>query len=392
MTLTLEIIYDVQKKALISRDQSTIDTLRSGSIGTLSDGILKLEPEEALYILDVRKAICKSSSDDSIISFNKLASFFSKNKKFLARYSTYKDWRDRGLMIRNPNEDHVANKSAQIQIKKYPSSTINLSKYHMEGVFFEDDLTSVVDDQKKGLEIYEQYWLGQYGTYKLSNHGTLNKFDLYETIFLMEEGALKIEGYNHKDILKIALKVRPDAQKLYDVYKDWRSKGYVIKSGFKFGTHFRIYFPGARPIRDDPSWVHSKHVLHVFPRDSKLLTSEWARVIRVAHSVKKTFILGIPGKTRQKKIGVDFVLYHRKRDGIEIPGKDAPHFGMLSLGENEYIGGSELSAIINEANNNHMELIIAIADRETAVTYYRVKKIELPKSEYEYYEIDWMQP
>ena len=89
---------------------------------------------------------------------------------------------------------------------------------------------------------------------------------------------------------------------------------------------------------------------------------------------------------------MDFTLYHRKHDGIEIPGKDAPHFGMLSLGENEYIGGSELSAIINEANSKHMELIIAIADRETAVTYYRVKKIELPKSEYEYYEIDWMQP
>jgi hypothetical protein len=36
--------------------------------------------------------------------------------------------------------------------------------------------------------------------------------------------------------------------------------------------------------------------------------------------------------------------------------------------------------------------VIAIADRETAVTYYRVRKIELEKSPYEYYEIDWMQP
>lgn len=390
--MPLEITYDKQKGAILSKDQSTIDTLKSGSIGTFANGILKLEPEEALYVIDVRKAVCKSSDGNKEMSFNELAFYFSKRRKFMARYFTYKDWRDRGLMIRNPKEEHVAPKNIQIQIKKYPSSSIDISKYSMEGVFFEDDLTSVVDDPESGKGIYEQYWLGQYGTYKLSNHGTLNKFDLYETLFLVESGSLKIEGYSFKEILKIASKVRPDAQKLYEVYKDWRSKGYVVKSGFKFGTHFRIYFPGAKPIRDDPSWVHSKHVLHVFPRDSKLLTSEWARVIRVAHSVKKTFILGIPGKSRQKKIGMDFTLYHRKHDGIEIPGKDAPHFGMLSLGENEYIGGSELSAIINEANSKHMELIIAIADRETAVTYYRVKKIELPKSEYEYYEIDWMQP
>ena len=392
MNLALEIVYDKHKKAIYCKDQSTIDTLRSGNIGTMSNGTLKLAPEEALYVLDVRKAVCKSSDSGDEITFNGLASYFSKNKKFMARYFTYKDWRDRGLMIRSPKEEHVATKNAQMQIKRYPSSSINISNYSMNGVFFEDDLTSVVDDPEMGKQIYEQYWFGQYGTYKLSNHGTLNKFDLYETLFLVESGSLKIESYQFNEILKIASRVRPDAQKLYEVYKHWRSKGYVIKSGFKFGTHFRVYFPGAKPIKDDPSWIHSKHVLHVFPRDSKLLTSEWARVIRVAHSVKKTFILGIPGKTRQKKVNMDFILYHRKHDGIEIPGKDAPHFGMLSLGENEYIGGSELSAMINEANSEHMELIIAIADRETAVTYYRVKKIELPTSEYEYYEIDWMQP
>lgn len=65
---------------------------------------------------------------------------------------------------------------------------------------------------------------------------------------------------------------------------------------------------------------------------------------------------------------------------------------MLSISEDEYIGGSELSAIIGEAKERKLELIIAIADRETAVTYYKVRRIDLPRSEYEYYEIDWMTP
>ncbi|HII39101.1 TPA: hypothetical protein HA318_03830 [Candidatus Micrarchaeota archaeon] len=39
-----------------------------------------------------------------------------------------------------------------------------------------------------------------------------------------------------------------------------------------------------------------------------------------------------------------------------------------------------------------LDLILSICDRETAVTDYRVKRIELPKSKYEYYEIEWVQP
>ena len=94
----------------------------------------------------------------------------------------------------------------------------------------------------------------------------------------------------------------------------------------------------------------------------------------------------------RRRLAIDFVLYHRKGNGIETPSTGRPRFAMLSLSEEEYLGGSELSAIINDASEHKLELIIAIADRETAVTYYRVKRIELQGSEYEYYEIDWMQP
>ena len=34
----------------------------------------------------------------------------------------------------------------------------------------------------------------------------------------------------------------------------------------------------------------------------------------------------------------------------------------------------------------------SIKDRETAVTYYKVRQIKLPGSASDYYEIDWMQP
>lgn len=383
----IELIYDKKSKHVYAEDQSTIDTLKRTFFGTLKDRKLYLDPEEALYLIDVRNAICKDRKG-GIVSFNELAIKFSKKNKLMSKYFTFKDWRDRGLIIKSPLNIESSGKTP---IRKYPSSKIDIKKIKLTGIFLEDGLTTIVDDKIGGKDIYDNFWFGQYGTYKASDRGMLNKFDIYETIFLIERNCLNISNKTKKEILKVASDRRKDFIKLYAVYKDWRDRGYVIKTGFKFGTHFRVYFPGVRPIKDE-NWKHSRHVLHVFPRDQKLLTSDWSRAIRVAHSVRKTFILAIPGKSRKRRLPIDFLLYHRFKENIETPEKNSATYAMLSLTENSYIGGAELAAVINEAKNRKLELVVAIADRETSVTYYKIKRIDLPGSDYEYYEIDWMQP
>ncbi len=389
--MPLLIRLDARKRALYSEDQSTIDVLANGHIGQKEHGRLILSPEEVLYLMDVRKAECMVDGGMTT-TFNDVARLFSKDRKFMARYFTYKDWRDRGLIVKPADIPQRQKAVQQPPLKRYPSAQLRLGQARLEGTFFPDDMVTVVQDNEYAKRIYEQHWFGQYGTYKASDHGSLNKLDIYETVFLMDSHILSVPGFTRNEVFAIASKRRSDFQKLYSVYVDWRSNGYVVKTGFKFGTHFRIYFPGAKPRSGNDEWSHSKHVVHVFPRDVKLLISEWARAIRVAHSVRKTFILAIPGKSRKKKLGIDFLLYYRNGGTTENPKTDAPRYAMLSLSEDEYMGGAELSAIINEAKARKCELIIAIADRETSVTYYKVRRIELAKSPFEYYEIDWMQP
>jgi tRNA-intron lyase len=390
--MVLSIHFDKKQKLAYAVDQSTKDTLKGSFFGAMEHDKLILTPIEALYLMDVRRAKCTTPDYETELTFNDIASQFSTSKKFMALYFTYKDWRDRGLIIKEAGQTKGDASKSQIQTKKYRASPLKLKNYNLKGAFFSEDMTTVVDDEEKAKSIYNDHWFGQYGTYKVKDHGQLNKLDIYETLFLINNNNLQISNFTKRQIIEIANNRRPDFQKLYEVYADWRNKGYVIKTGFKFGTHFRVYFPGAQPIKTDSSWIHSMHVIHVFPRDAKLLISEWARVIRVAHSVRKTFILAIPGKSRSKTLAIDYDLYHRRNNDIENPEKTKPRFGMLSLSEEEYLGGSELSAIINEAKANKQELIIAIADRETSVTYYKVKRIDLQGSDYEYYEIDWMQP
>ncbi|MBU0591179.1 tRNA-intron lyase [Candidatus Micrarchaeota archaeon] len=385
---------DRKKRQLLVKEPSDVTSLQKGFYGLMKKGIIQLSPEEALYVMDIRNGKCYDDVCNQF-SFNHVASLFLKNKKLLARYLTYKDWRDKGLILRSPSE--ADGNYGRTLIKKYKRTDLKLDSYTFDGLFFPTDLMTLVDDAEVGKALYERYWFGQFGTYKAAHRGIISKLDIFETIFLARHGGLRLTQTKLKDVEKAANARIKFFNDMYMVYEDWRKGGYVIKTGFKFGTHFRIYLPGASPIRTNEEWMHSRHVIHVFPRKHKLLISEWARAIRVAHSVKKTFILAIPGKktpikVNTKKSRLDFLLFHRKKDGIETPKDGTPRYLMYSLTEDEYIGGEELAKALAECHHFGLEMLMAISDRESSVTYYLIKAITLPGSEYEYYEIEWVQP
>ncbi|MBN1169736.1 tRNA-intron lyase [Candidatus Micrarchaeota archaeon] len=385
---------ELDRKTIFVKEPSDVSSLQNGFYGSMNKGIITLTPEEALYIMDIRNGRCFDKSGNHY-TFNQVASLFLKNKKLLAKYLTYKDWRDKGLVLRPTNE--ADGNYGRTILLKYESSSFEVDSFSFDGLFFPYDLITLVDDEKVAKELYERHWIGQFGTYKASHRGKIGKLDIFETIYLLRHGQLHLLNARLKDAEALAKKRIMFFPDLYSVYEDWRKRGYVIKTGFKFGTHFRLYFPGASPLKTDDKWMHSRHVIHVFPRKHKQIISEWSRAIRVAHSVKKTFILAIPGKKTQVKVNpdkprLDFLLYHRKKGGIETPKDGTPKYLMYSLTEDEYIGGDELAQALAECSCFGLEMMMAISDRESSVTHYIIKKIDLPGSDYEYFEIEWIQP
>jgi tRNA-intron endonuclease len=391
----MPITIQLENDKFIVRKPEDFEALRKSFYGEKKKGEIELNIEEVLYLMEVRNAVCiersleNSKENKREVSFSELVQRFRKKKMF-AEYITYRDWRERGLVIKKfieQKENYKKNPTV-----KYPAEKIDFPSLDgLNAVFFEDDKISLIEDEK-GKELYKKYWFGQYGSYKAEGRGKFLKLDKFETFFLVKNCGLQLIGMK-KDQLERILTEDPDFESMYNVYEDWRMAGFVVKTGFKFGTHFRIYFPEALPGKNG-EWLHSKHVLHVFPREKRMIIAEWARAIRVAHGVRKTFILAIPGKKKKEKekVEINFLLYHRKGNGIETPEKDKPSFAMLSLSEDEMIGGNELALAIDKAKEIGLDIVLAIADRETSVTYYRVKRIDLPKSKYEYYEIEWMQP
>ncbi len=384
---------ELDRKTIKVTEPADVTSLHNGFYGTMEKGIISLQPEEAMYIMDIRNGKCFDKSGNSY-TFNEVAALFAKQKKLLARYLTYKDWRDKGLVLRPVSEAN--GNYGRTLLLHYDSKDFKVHSFSFQALFFPDDLITLVDDETVSKELYEKDWIGQFGTYKASHRGKLGKLDIFETIYLLKHSNMRLTNLKLAQVEKLANKRIKFFSDMYLVYEDWRKRGYVVKTGFKFGTHFRIYFPGASPLKSD-KWMHSKHVIHVFPRKHKQLISEWSRAIRVAHSVKKTFILAIPGKKSEYKFNpkkplLDFLLYHRKKGGIETPKTDSPKYLMYSLTEDEYLGGEQLANALAECSHFGLEMMVAISDRESSVTNYLIKKIDLPGSKYEYFEIEWIQP
>ena len=181
MAVELEFVDD----NLLVLDLISVQALDKGFFGNDYLGKktqLILMPEEALYLIDVRNASCKRAGRK--ITFNQVASKFQGSPKFLARYFCYRDWRDRGLIPRDISE--AEGNYGRSPVVNYPSQDFVVPQVKSRGLFFYDDLMSIIDEDEEGQALYSQHWFGQYGTYKAKKHGKLLKLDAYETLFFMK--------------------------------------------------------------------------------------------------------------------------------------------------------------------------------------------------------------
>lgn len=366
--------------------------LKQSFFGEEMGGKLFLRPEEAFYLTNIRRA--NLVEDGKKIELEEILKRFYF-RDFFVKYNVLRDWRDRGLFIKFKIKKGDYGKSPA---KKYPESKVMLPRFDFKLYFLPEEMVSLVFDKKSRI-LFEKYWIGQWGVYKAIGRGKILQIDPIETLYLSKIGyeVINVVGkgkLKFEDILNRVREKISQIEALLSVYEDWRNRGYILKTGFKFGAHFRIYFPGASPVKKE--WIHSKHVIHVFPKDVKMVMSEWARAVRVAHSVRKTFIMAIPGMKAEdylkEKTPIDFAAYHRSKGKVERPDKDVPSFLIIALGEDEELSGKMLASALDIADEMGLRLLIAITDRETSVTYYLANKIELPNSENKYYEVEWFTP
>jgi len=121
--------------------------------------------------------------------------------------------------------------------------------------------------------------------------GSSLQLSLIEAAFLVELSILKLrdaksnKSVNLASLKKRARSLQPDFDLRLDAFKDMKGKGLIVKTGFKYGSHFRAY-------EGDPRKQHARYLVHAVPKNYQAMWPEVSRAVRLAHGVKKEILLG----------------------------------------------------------------------------------------------------
>ncbi|MEX2706497.1 MAG: tRNA-intron lyase [Candidatus Freyrarchaeum guaymaensis] len=135
--------------------------------------------------------------------------------------------------------------------------------------------------------IYERGFYGE-----IQEDGTL-KLSPVETLLLVERNRLDVrndndESLDFKALTKIFMKSNPDLWIKYLVYRDLRSRGYIVREGFGGKIDFRLYPRGAKLGTDT-----SKSLIYTVIEGAPIGLEDLDRVTKLAVSARKRLIMAV---------------------------------------------------------------------------------------------------
>lgn len=174
-------------------------------------------------------------------------------------------------------------KKIELPKKEETSKEEKVSEEVIKGSFANERVLAELNDNSRSL--YDQSRYGEPYENKM-------QYSLVEASYLIEKGKLKSFDNKNKEIsydkfIKLAGEIEPKFWIRYCVYRDMRSRGYIVKTALKFGADFRVYDRGIKPGEDHAKWIlYPVHETEVFS------WYEFSAKNRVAHSTKKHLLIG----------------------------------------------------------------------------------------------------
>ncbi|MDO8627828.1 MAG: tRNA-intron lyase [Candidatus Diapherotrites archaeon] len=115
---------------------------------------------------------------------------------------------------------------------------------------------------------------------------------LHEALYLLEKGKFEVhtaEGkeLNFEELAKVGAKEKNFHTK-YIVFKDLRDRGFVTRTGFKFGFDFRVYPRGKKPGEEHTEWV-----IQVKGQETSQSWAEFSRIVRMSGNLKTKFLQAV---------------------------------------------------------------------------------------------------
>ncbi len=286
-------------------------SLESRGFGKRKENYIELAPIEAYYLY-LRKKISLIYKNKELCKEEALKYFSKINPRFLIYYKVYEDLRNRGYAVKPENELLIGRK-VFLPISEHDE--LDLIKIARYLDVFGELILSIVDDEfemtyyevKKfeenggilekikesscvftgivgvtnNVELFEELFYGK------KENDELVELSVFETIYLAEKGKLKLDC-NLNDAIKNAKKIIHNFEAKYKIYKDLKDKGFIVKTGLKFGSDFRVY---DTPVSSCET-KHSRYLVSLL-NSERIKINEITRAVRLAQSVGKTKIFAL---------------------------------------------------------------------------------------------------
>jgi tRNA-intron endonuclease len=149
-----------------------------------------------------------------------------------------------------------------------------------------------VFDEEAAEEIHSEKYYG-----KIMEDGSL-QLSPCEAVHLMErdiEFVIEGEVMERDEAYQKFADVDDEFSYKFPAYSDLRERGYIVKSGFKFGAHFRVYPRGVNPYKqgDKREREHTKYVVHAVPENHTLSFQEMSRAVRLANNIRASMLWAV---------------------------------------------------------------------------------------------------
>jgi tRNA-intron endonuclease len=331
----MEISGELNNNHIIVKKSSDIGRLYNKShIGTLLSGnILQLDLLEGVFLLDEGKMMLFQNKKS--INFPQLLRFAAQQvPEFETKYIVFKDLRNRGHAItlynsnvpvtfckfKQNNENtpscmiaafserdildidatkqliqQVAKKNTALwfalvdeegDLTYYDISRVNLTgdnseQHYPKGTCILLKNRLILFDKKLADQLLQKEFFGK-------PFGEVLQLSFVEALYLLERSVLEIQTndgkvLSEKKCITLMKKLQPDIEQRLMVFKDLKQRGLLVKTGFKFGAHFRAY-------TKQPDKTHAEYLIHVVEKGFTSIWAEISRAVRLAHSVNKEFV------------------------------------------------------------------------------------------------------
>ncbi len=273
--------------------------------GKIHENHLILAPEESAYL--VMKGTLEVSNGKKIMSFEEILSYGEP-----VRYFVYEDLRERGKRIGMEEiqeifipihessvlEIHSLKKSIDKKIAVVDSEG-DVSYFLVENFDERGEHEEEIGEFQANflnwyfvtdcVELHRKYF---YGTEKAGRV----LLSIYEGLYLIEKGVMNVK-VDFDSIYESAIDFFKDFDRIYKIYRDLRERRFMVKTGLKFGSEFRVY----RKIRDLREIEHSKYLVKL---KEKITAMELAGDVRLCNAVKKTLLYPVFDGSKIKYISV----------------------------------------------------------------------------------------